>query len=156
MLEIVSKADKVTDLWQLSLMGNMSFYNTPTADKLYNTGYQYGKTIGAGRAAGVDFNIIPNGTGDPYKGITFSGGLGCGDIHCAVSDTRAITPVPFSVYDLADAMMKGFLGLINYEKSDIDDTSCVYVVFRSSFKCECLAQRYEFNFSDRRNKNKTC
>ena len=111
MLELAGTADKATDYMQLSLMGNMSFYNTPRAADLYGAGYQYGKTIGLGGAAGVDINIIPNQDGDPYQGITFSGGCGSGDVHCAVSDTMSVTPVPFSVYDLAEAMINGFYGV---------------------------------------------
>ena len=110
MLSKVAAYDKITDLLGLSLMGNVSIYNTPTVKNLYDMGYQIGGAIGAGGAIAVDYNIIPHGNGTPYKGITISAGIGSSDLHASMGSTVRMGSSKVSVYDLAAAIYRGLHG----------------------------------------------
>ena len=110
MLAKVAKYEKITDLVGFSLMGNVSVYNTPNVENLYDMGYQVGGAIGAGGAIAVDYNIIPNGNGTPYQGITISTGMGSTDLHASMGSTGRIGSSIVSVYDLADVICRGLYG----------------------------------------------
>ena len=110
MFSKVASYEKITDILEFSLMGNLSIYNAPAVENLYNTGYQVGGALGAGGAIAVDYNIVPNGPGSPYKGITFSAGLGSNDIHASMGSTFRLMSSKASVYDLVDAIRRGLYG----------------------------------------------
>ena len=102
--------EKFTDILEFSLMGNLSFYNAPLAENLYSVGYQVGGSVGAGSAVAVDYNIIPNGSQQPYGGITISSGIGSSDVHAVMGVTRQLLRSPISVYDIANALHNAIYG----------------------------------------------
>ena len=46
---------------------------SPSVSLLHGDGYQFGGSIGAGSVVSVDYNIVPNGSGNPYEGISLGG-----------------------------------------------------------------------------------
>lgn len=110
MLDRIASIDKATDVLEFSLMTNLSFFNAPLAENLHDIGYQAGCTIGTGPAIAVDYNLIPNGSNTPYRGITISNGFGSADVRGAIGVTTRLTRSPFSVYELAEILNNAFWG----------------------------------------------
>ena len=111
MVNQIGAAERATNSVSFSVMGNISAYDAPSTSDLHEIGYQVGGSFGAGSAIAVDYNIIPNGTNQPYKGITISGGIGTFDLHGVMGITVPLFQCPISVFDVAEAANNAFWGI---------------------------------------------
>ena len=100
----IATYEKFTDVFEFSIMGNVSVFNAPLAENLHGIGYQVGGTLGAGSAIAVDYNIVPNGSDNPYRGFTISSGIGSNDVHGVMGVTTRLFKSRISVYDIAAAV----------------------------------------------------
>ena len=102
--------EKFSEIIEYSLVGTFSAFNAPSVSDLHNEGYQIGGAWGKGTAIAVDYNIVPNGSGTPYKGITFSTGLGSTDGHASMGYTMPLFSSIISVFDVLYAMHNTIYG----------------------------------------------
>ena len=100
MLAQAAKYEKFTDIFEYSLAGNMSYFNTPSVENLHGEGYQIGGMLGTEPAVAVDFNIVPNGSESPYTGWSLSIGKGSTDGHCSMGYTIPLCSSKMSVFDI--------------------------------------------------------
>ncbi len=97
--------------FNLAVAGTMSLTNASNVKDLYGPSYSIGGSI---PYAAVDYNIIPiaDDLSQAYSGVTLSFGLITPGFNFGMSNTAADgVPLPFTVFDLADAAYKGFLGV---------------------------------------------
>ena len=59
----------------------------------------------------TDYNIIPNKSDTPYKGITISAGLGSSDVHAVMGSTFRLATSRASVYDLVQSAYNAVWGV---------------------------------------------
>lgn len=92
-----------------SLAGTVTFTNAPSVSKLYGSSYSVG---GAVSGIAVDYNAIPIGDGSDeiYSGITLAGGMITPGFNVSMSNTILGFAVPFSVFDVIEAMYNGVYG----------------------------------------------
>ena len=92
-----------------ALAGTASFTNAPSVSNLYGPTYSVGGSI-PGMA--VDYNAIPIGDGsnEIYSGVTFAGGMITPGFNASMSNTVFGFSVPFSVFDIVEAMYNGVFG----------------------------------------------
>ena len=102
--------EKLTDIIEYSLVGNISAFNAPSVSDLQNEGYQIGAALGTGTAIAVDYNIVPNGSSTPYTGITLSTGIGSTDGHASMGYTIPLFSSKISVFDVLYAMHNTIYG----------------------------------------------
>ena len=92
--------------FSLSCAGTVTITNAPSVSDLHGPTFSVG---GAVAGAAADYNIIPVGN-EIYSGFTFAGGMITPGFNINMSNTVLGIPVPFSVFDIIEAMNEGFYG----------------------------------------------
>ena len=93
----------------VSFAGVVAFNNAPSVYNLYGPTYSVG---GAVHSVAVDYNFIPVGDGsnDIYSGITIATGMITPGFNVSMSNTVFGFSVPFTVFDIVEAMHHGIYG----------------------------------------------
>ena len=102
-------ADKPKFKVGMSIAGTVTVTNAPSISKLYGPTYSVG---GATTGLAVDYNAIPVGDGSnaAYSGITVASGMITPGFNYSMSNTVWGMSVPFSVFDIIEAMYNGVYG----------------------------------------------
>ena len=93
----------------MSFAGTATFTNAPSVTNLYGPTYSVG---GAVPGVAVDYNAIPVGAGsnEIYSGITIAIGMITPGFNVSMSQTVFGFSVPFTVFDVVEAMHHGIYG----------------------------------------------
>ena len=93
----------------VSFAGTATFTNAPSVTNLYGPTYSVG---GALPGVAVDYNAIPVGDGSNkiYSGITIASGMITPGFNVSMSNTAFGFSVPFTVFDVVEAMHHGIYG----------------------------------------------
>ena len=93
----------------VSIAGTFTFTNAPSVSNLYGPTYSIGGALGG---VAVDYNAIPigDGSGRAYSGITIASGMITPGFNVSMSNTVYGISVPFSFFDIVEAMYNGVYG----------------------------------------------
>jgi len=93
----------------VSFAGTATFTNAPSVTNLYGATYSVG---GAVPGVAVDYNAIPVGDGsnEIYSGVTIASGMITPGFNVSMSNTVFGFSVPFTVFDIVEAMHHGIYG----------------------------------------------
>ena len=93
----------------LSFASTFTYTNAPSVSNLYGPTYSVGGSI---PGVSVDYNAIPIGDGsnEIYSGITIASGMITPGFNVSMSNTVWGISVPFSVFDVAEAMNNSLYG----------------------------------------------
>ena len=92
----------------VSIAGTATFTNAPRVTNLHGPTYSAGVAI---PGIAVDYNAIPinDGSNEIYSGVTIASGMITPGFNVSMSNTVKGFTVPFSVFDIVEAMYNGVL-----------------------------------------------
>lgn len=106
MLDDIAK-DKPNFKLGISGAGFMTVTNAPSVESLHGFAYSIGGSV-TGMA--IEYNIIPDGNGGNYSGVTVATGAITPGFNFNMSNTVFSSSVPFSAFDLIEAAYDGVYG----------------------------------------------